>query len=124
MDRGGAIGNPWIFGEFAALLREGVLPAPPTIHAQRAALLEHFGMAVQVYGEELASKQMRKIAIKYSKLHPAGPQVWREFIAVRNLADWNAVLERHYSVDGPGVRVGSVADAEDVCKVACEPTAA
>jgi tRNA-dihydrouridine synthase len=95
------------------------LPAPPTVHEQREALLEHFSMAVEIYGEELASRQMRKIAIKYSKLHPNGPAVWREFIAVKNQREWDEVLARHYTEDGPGVVLGSVADAEDVCKVTC-----
>jgi nifR3 family TIM-barrel protein len=117
----GAIGNPWIFSEFAALLRGEPLPQPPTVHAQRDALLEHFRLAVEIYGEAIASRQMRKIAIKYSKLHPDGPAVWREFIACRNEAEWYAVLERHYRDDAPGIRVGSVPDAEDVCKLLCEP---
>jgi tRNA-dihydrouridine synthase len=120
----GAIGNPWIFSEFAALLRGEELPPPPTIHAQREALLEHFSLAVEISGEALASRQMRKIAIKYAKLHPSGPDVWREFIAVKNQQEWDDVLARHYTVDGPGVRVGSVPDAEDVCKVSCEPAPA
>ena len=113
----GAIGNPWIFSEFAALLRGEELPAPPTIHAQREALLEHFRLAVEIYGEELASRQMRKIAIKYSKLHPHGPVVWKEFIAVKYQRDWDEVLRRYYTIDGPGIRTGSVPDAEDVCNV-------
>ncbi len=117
----GAIGNPWIFSEFAALLRGEPLPEPPTVHAQREALLEHFSLAVEIYGEAIASRQMRKIAIKYSKLHPQGPEVWREFISVKNEAEWYAVLDRHYKIDAPGVRVGSVPDAEDVCKLSCEP---
>jgi nifR3 family TIM-barrel protein len=116
----GAIGNPWIFNEFAALLRGEELPPPPSIHEQREALLEHFKLAVEIYGEALASRQMRKIAIKYSKLHPSGPEVWREFIAVKNQREWDEVLARHYSADGPGVRVGSVPDAEDVCNVTGE----
>jgi len=78
-------------------------------------------LAIEIYGEELASRQMRKIAIKYAKLHPNGPQVWREFIAVKNQREWNEVLTRHYNVDGPGIRVGSVPDAEDVCNVSCQP---
>jgi tRNA-dihydrouridine synthase len=113
----GAIGNPWIFSEFAALLRGEPVPTAPTLHAQRDALLEHFRLAVEVYGEDIASRQMRKIGIKYSKLHPNGPEVWREFIAVKCQADWDAVLERHYRNDGPGLRIGSVPDAEDVCNV-------
>ena len=120
----GAIGNPWIFSEFSALLRGEELPPPPTVHEQRHALLEHFRLAVEVYGEEIASRQMRKIAIKYAKLHPDGPAVWRKFIAVRNQREWDAVLDRHYSLDAPGIRVGSVPDAEDVCKVSCEPASA
>jgi tRNA-dihydrouridine synthase B len=120
----GAIGNPWIFNEFAALLRGEPLPPPPTLHEQKAALLEHFALAREIYGEALASRQMRKIGIKFSKLHPDGPAVWREFIAVKNQAEWDAVLDRHYSTDGPGVRVGSVPDAEDVCNVSCEPAGA
>jgi hypothetical protein len=57
------------------------------------------------------------MGIKYSKLHPNGPQVWREFIAVRNQRDWDDVLARHYSTDGPGLRALSVPDAEDTCNV-------
>lgn len=113
----GAIGNPWIFSEFAALLAGEPLPPPPTIHAQRAALLEHFQLAVQVYGEALASKQMRKIGIKYSKLHPQGPEVWQGFIGVKNEPEWHALLNKYYTEDGPGVRATSVPDAEDVCHI-------
>lgn len=113
----GAIGNPWIFQEFAALLAGRALPDPPTICAQREALREHFALAVQVYGAALASKQMRKLGIKYSKLHPRGPEVWRAFIAVRNEPEWYAVMDRYYAADGPGVRVASVPDAEDMCHV-------
>lgn len=116
----GAIGNPWIFNEFAALLAGQPLPDPPGIHEQRHALLEHFTLAVEIYGEELASRQMRKIGIKYAKLHPRGPEVWREFIAVKNQKEWEAVLARHYTLDGPGIRVPSVPDAEDTCKISCE----
>jgi len=112
----GAIGNPWIFSDFAALLAGKPLPPPPTIHEQREALLLHFRLAVEIYGEELASRQMRKIGIKYAKLHPNGKDVWREFIAVRNQRDWDEVLAKHYAADAAGIRPPSVPDAEDTCK--------
>jgi nifR3 family TIM-barrel protein len=120
----GAIGNPWIFNEFTALLRGEPLPPPPTIHAQRDALLEHFTLSVQIYGEEHAARHMRKMGIKYAKLHPNGPTVWREFIAVKNQREWNEVLSRHYTTDAPGLRAMSVPDAEDTCNISCEPTTA
>lgn len=112
----GAIGNPWIFREFAALLAGKPEVDPPGIFEQRAGLLEHFALAVEIYGEEQASRQMRKIGIKYSRLHPRGADVWRAFIAVKSEADWNAVLERYYSSDGPGRNAESVPDAQDLYK--------
>ncbi len=110
----GAIGNPWIFGELAALMRGESLPPPPGILEQRQAILEHYAMAMTLYGEEQASRHMRKMGIKYAKLHPQGAVVWRDFIAVRSQGDWQRVLDRHYHQDGPGIRPPSVPDAQDM----------
>jgi nifR3 family TIM-barrel protein len=98
----GAIGNPWIFAHAAQLLR-GEPIAPPAIDEQRKALAEHFSIAMQIHGEQLAGRRMRKMGIKYSRFHPFGEEVKREFINVRSLRDWTAVLERHYASDAPGV---------------------
>jgi nifR3 family TIM-barrel protein len=77
--------------------------APPTIHAQRDALAEHFSIAMQIHGEQLAGRRMRKMGIKYSRFHPLADQVKREFINVHSLRDWTTVLDNHYATDGPGV---------------------
>ena len=101
----GAIGNPWVF-RHAAMLLNGADPAsvpPPTIHAQREALAEHFGMAMEIHGEQLAGRRMRKMGIKYSRFHPDAATVKSDFIAVKSLRDWTAVLDRWYAADGPGV---------------------
>jgi nifR3 family TIM-barrel protein len=100
----GAIGNPWIFRHAAAILADpSVEPAAPTIFEQRDALAEHFALAMQIHGEELASRRMRKMGIKYSRFHPEGAMVKRAFIAVRSLRDWRAALDCGYTTDGPGV---------------------
>jgi tRNA-dihydrouridine synthase len=117
----GAIGNPWIFTHAAQLLdverRAHLAPrhdaglngespagiAPPTIHEQRDALAEHFSIAMQIHGEQLAGRRMRKMGIKYSRFHPHAAAVKTEFINVRSLRDWTAVLDKHYAIDGPGV---------------------
>jgi tRNA-dihydrouridine synthase B len=98
----GAIGNPWIFDHAAALLA-GRAISPPTINEQRDALSEHFSIAMQIHGEQLAGRRMRKMGIKYSRFHPQAADVKREFINVVSLRDWKDVLARHYSQDGPGV---------------------
>ncbi len=112
----GAIGNPWIFREFSALIAGGPPVDPPGIFEQREGLMEHFALAVEIYGEEQASRQMRKIGIKYSRLHPRGADVWRAFIAVKSQADWDGVLNCFYSTDGPGRTPQSVPDAQDLYK--------
>jgi nifR3 family TIM-barrel protein len=126
----GAIGNPWIFWHVGMLLgaREGEAPAepsargsdlaraeprpprppiaridPPTIHEQCDALAEHFAIAMQIHGEQLAGRRMRKTGIKYSRFHPLAAQVKSEFINVRSLRDWTSVLEKFYTHDGAGV---------------------
>ena len=132
----GAIGNPWIFQHAAALLNVGarlvspssrsaegdtsVAPtiAPPTIHGQRDALAEHFAIAMQIHGEQLAGRRMRKMGIKYSRFHPQADHVKREFINVRSLRDWTNVLDRFYSIDGPGV--WPAANAADEVNDGCE----
>jgi nifR3 family TIM-barrel protein len=115
----GAIGNPWIFQQAAALLVGATLvspsfdPAiratqvsplqPPSIHAQREALQEHFSLAMQLHGEQLAGRRMRKMGIKYARFHPERADVKTAFINIRSLRDWTAVLDRWYATDGAGV---------------------
>ncbi len=107
----GAIGNPWIFRQLAALLAGGPPPAPPRIHEQQDALREHFDLALRLYPQEQAARHMRKMGIKYARWHPRSAQVWQEFIAVRSRADWENVLGKHYVVDGPGREAPDAAGA-------------
>ncbi len=120
----GAIGNPWIFRQAEALLAQdragdghrttgdggmqgGQPPTstlvPPSIHDQRDALEEHFGIAMEIHGEQLAGRRMRKMGIKYSRFHPMAAEVKADFINVFSLRDWTNVLEKWYAADGPGV---------------------
>jgi nifR3 family TIM-barrel protein len=100
----GAIGNPWIFEHARQLLANpSVSLSPPSIDAQRDALEEHFAIAMQIHGEQLAGRRMRKMGIKYSRFHPEHALVKTDFIAVHSLRDWGNVLAKWYSADGPGV---------------------
>ena len=113
----GAIGNPWVFQHATELLRRNRLPLnpqpsvlssfpaidPPTIAEQRAALAEHFGIAMEIHGEQLAGRRMRKMGIKYSRFHPNAIEVKGDFVSIRSLREWNAVLDKWYGSDDPGV---------------------
>ena len=77
--------------------------SPPTIVEQREALAEHFSIAMEIHGESLAGRRMRKMGIKYSRFHPQAIEVKKEFISVHSLRDWTNVLNKWYGEDGPGV---------------------
>lgn len=77
--------------------------APPTIHEQRDALREHFAIAMEIHGESLAGRRMRKMGIKYSRFHPQAAEVKAGFIRVQSLRDWTNILDRWYFLDGLGV---------------------
>jgi nifR3 family TIM-barrel protein len=101
----GAIGNPWVFGQTKKLLDgadESSL-VPPTVAEQRETLSEHFQEAMQIHGEQLAGRRMRKMGIKYSRFHPESAAVKAEFINISSLRDWQRVLDVWYSTDRPGV---------------------
>ena len=98
----GAIGNPWIFNQTRAIADGKPLPDPPTLHEQREVLLEHFRLAESVYGESRVGQLMRKFGIKYSILHPQHNEVRSAFVKVKKRSEWEAAVEKFYSVDGPG----------------------
>ena len=101
----GCIGNPWIFHQAKALLAgdDRAAATPPTIAQQREVLLEHFQLSVELNGEKMAGMMMRKFGIKFSRHHPRTQEIAKAFIAVKNLADWRAVLDEFYAHDGPGI---------------------
>jgi tRNA-dihydrouridine synthase B len=102
----GAIGNPWIFQHARELIQSNETLSrrdPPSLAMQRAALGEHFQIAMEIHGEQLAGRRMRKMGIKYSRFHPLATDVKAAFINVKSLRDWTAVLDRFYDGDGLGV---------------------
>ena len=92
----GCIGNPWIFRQ-ARRLMAGAPPRPPTLAEQRAVLLEHFRLAVDLHGERPASRMMRKFGIKFSAHHPEPEAVKAGFTKCRSVADWRGVIDAHYA---------------------------
>ena len=99
----GAIGNPWIFQQARSLAEGQPLPDPPSLHVQREIIREHFRLAAEVYPANRVGPIMRKFGIKYSILHPWHDKVRADFVKVKDQQQWDAVLDRWYSEDLPGV---------------------
>ena len=56
----GALGNPWIFAELNAAWRGEPLPPPPTKEDKKQMMLRHFGDVLELKGEYVAVREMRK----------------------------------------------------------------
>jgi nifR3 family TIM-barrel protein len=112
----GAIGNPWIFRQVRSLLAGHPPLPPPTIHEQRDALREHWALAVELHGEAIAGRSMRKFAIKSARVHPEHLAVRDAFVAVKVNADWEGVLDRFYAADGPGRDPAADVDEVGTCE--------
>ncbi len=118
----GAIGNPWIFRDLAALLAGNPPPPLPTVFEQREILREHASLLREHYGDQAALNALRKFSLKYAKLHPELEAVRNAFATVREWSAWEAILRDHYAVDAPGCRPQPNESAElTTCQPASTP---
>lgn len=56
----GALGNPWIFTELNAAWQGKPLPPPPTKEDKKMMMLRHFNDVLELKGEYVAVREMRK----------------------------------------------------------------
>lgn len=98
----GAIGNPWIFEQCAALSNGEPLPPPPSTKVQADVMREHFDLCESTYPENRAPLLMRKFCIKYSQSHPQHEKVRLAMTRIRSREDFESVLSEHYSEDTAG----------------------
>lgn len=61
------LGRPWLFAQAQAALRGLPVPPEPTLEEQRAAMLHHYELVVERFGEEKGTVLMRKYACCYAQ---------------------------------------------------------
>ncbi|MEY2727362.1 MAG: putative tRNA-dihydrouridine synthase, partial [Planctomycetota bacterium] len=98
----GAIGNPWIFSQAAALLRGEIGVEAPRISEQRWVMERHWELAEAVLPVEQVLRTVRRFCLFYAAWHPSGVEVRNAFAGVVTGADWRGVLAKYYGVDGEG----------------------
>ncbi|MFO1055047.1 MAG: tRNA-dihydrouridine synthase [Planctomycetota bacterium] len=91
----GAIGNPWIFRQVIDLLA-GRTPSAPTIGEQREVIAAHVADSLRLHGPRRGFTRARTHLIRYAATHPDHVAVRDAFVAVRDGADIEVVLARHY----------------------------
>jgi len=61
--------------------------------------MDHFEGALRLYGERRAPRIMRKVGIRYARLHPTPSKIRMAFVEVKNAREWHEVLQTHYNSD-------------------------
>jgi len=89
----GCIGNPFVFAQVRELLA-GRAPRWPGVAAQRAALLRHWQLAVELYrSERTALAAVRMHAIKYAQYHPQPQWARAQMVAIHTPAQFVPQLD-------------------------------
>jgi len=92
----GAVGNPWIFSDFRAAFENRPLPASPSLHEQKQAMLHHFDMVMQLYHERRAVGYFRKFAAGYTRRHPQRKKTLLALMAAKTRAELHAAIDHWY----------------------------
>lgn len=69
-----SLGRPWLFRQVQAALRGEPIPPDPTLAEQRAAMLHHYELVCQRFGEQKGTLLMRIFACNYAAGRPGARQ--------------------------------------------------
>ncbi len=92
-----AQGNPWIFRDIAAYLRQGKIPLSPSIQQIRAVLLGHLQSLYEFYGEAQGVRVARKHLGWYCKPRAGGQDFWQRINRVESASMQLALVEEFFA---------------------------
>ena len=93
----GALGNPWIFRDAAALWKGEALPEPPAAMEKLAMLLRHLDMVIADKGERIAVKEIRKHVGWYLKGMHGAAAIKRTVNGIDDAEEMKRTLKRYMS---------------------------
>lgn len=97
----GVRGNPWLFTQTKAYLKDGTLLPKPPISQVIETILRHGEMQVAYKGEYLGMREMRKHVAWYTTGYPQSAKLRNQINAIENLTDLQVLLEDYASrIDG------------------------
>ncbi|HHX77321.1 MAG TPA: tRNA dihydrouridine synthase DusB [Firmicutes bacterium] len=90
----GGLGNPWLFKQAACYLQRGVILPQPSAAEKIKLALRHLDMLVELKGERVAVREMRKHACWYIKGLENAAEARREICRASSRAELKAVLKK------------------------------
>ena len=92
----GAIGNPWIFNQIKHYLETGEKLQRPTNKEKLEIIKEHYSLAVEKKGEEVAVKEKRKYLAYYTKNMPNSSEFRYEVNKLVSQKEGISLLESYF----------------------------
>lgn len=90
----GATGNPWIFSEINAYMKEGTLLPPPTLCERLDVMRRHIEMLCEYKGENVGMREARKHVAWYIKGFHSAASLRNDAGRLQTLEDFYTLLKR------------------------------
>jgi len=94
----GAVGNPWIFRDLAAVCEGKPLPPPPDLNEQGQVVLKHFELVTELYEPKKAVNYFRKFILAYCKLHPQRRKAQKSLFAAKDRNQFFEAVKQWYGI--------------------------
>ncbi len=94
----GAVGNPWIFRDLAAVYEGKSLPPPPDLNEQGQVVTKHFELVAELYEPKKAIHYFRKFILAYCKLHPQRRKAQKSLFAAKDRNQFFEAVKQWYGV--------------------------
>ena len=94
-----ACGNIWIFQQIATYLERGEISAGPTLDEKFATLLRHLDMLIELKGNHIAIREMRRHAASYVKGYPKSAELRTRFNQAMQKCDFERILSDYLKGD-------------------------
>jgi len=94
----GAVGNPWIFRDLAALFSGKPIPPPPTLEEVGMAILEHLELVCRLYDPNRAVRYLRKFIVGYCKHHPERKKALKAILAAKDKSQLEDAVKWWYKI--------------------------
>lgn len=112
-------GRPWFLGQVAEYLRSGIEIPDPHLEEQKNVVLEHYDLALQMYGEDRGLRLMRKHLSWYTKGFKNGNKYRQEINRMASAQEVIALTKQFYNLciaEGDlGHNPHLMANAADTC---------
>lgn len=90
----GGMGNPWLFGQISARLRQEPDPPEPTVDDRLDMVLRHAEMMAMRKGENIGLREFRKHVVSYMKTFPYAREMKQQLMGALTLREYRDIIER------------------------------